>query len=105
MSGFDRWFADIDTEEWAAQFAAVPVVGRAVVVPAGEGLFNEPAVTIEVTDELLMDYGIIPDTRPPAVPPSRWTLLRWKLPAWRRQAARRAYRIIAGDWPDDGEDD
>jgi hypothetical protein len=46
-----------------------------------------------------------PDTRPPAARPSAWTLLRWKLPAWREQAARVAYRVLAGQWPDDGEGD
>ncbi len=42
----------------------------------------------------------------PKPPPPSWrTRLRNKLSDWRERTARRAYRIIAGDWPDDGEDD
>lgn len=59
----------------------------------------------DVPNELLMDYGLIPDTRPPRPPtPWRWRL-RNKLGDWRERAARRAYKIIAGDWPDDRPDD
>lgn len=58
-----------------------------------------------VPNELLMDYGVIPDTRP-APPPPTWRH-RWrrKWEQWRESAARRAYKIIAGDWPHDGGDD
>lgn len=58
---------------------------------------------INVPDDLLMDMGFIPDTREHRPVPWRWRL-RWKVGAWRDRAARRAYKIIAGDWPDDGED-
>jgi hypothetical protein len=36
--------------------------------------------------------------------PWRWRA-KQKLRDWREQAARLAYRAVAGDWPDDGEDD
>jgi hypothetical protein len=55
-----------------------------------------------VPDELLMDMGVIPDTRPPL--PWRWRM-RNRISDWRETAARRAYKIIAGGWPDDREDD
>lgn len=45
------------------------------------------------------------DDDAPEIPPSWRTRLRRKLGAWREQAARRAYRIVAGYWPDNGEDD
>jgi hypothetical protein len=60
---------------------------------------------IEVSDDLAMDAGLIPDTRPKPPPPSWRTRFRWKRAEWRERAARRAYKIIAGDWPDDREDD
>lgn len=126
MSAMDDWFAKNmpDAEQWAARFAADPVTGRPNVVPMG-GPLNAPepsrggflvppgllediklnAAYIEVPNELLMDYGVIPDTRPPRPPlPWRWRAKR-KLRACREQAARIAYRAIAGDWPDNGEDD
>ena len=72
--------------------------------PAGEWAQNtsEPvrilkaATIIQVPDELLMDAGVIPDTRPPR-PPLPWrTRLRYRIGDWRESLARRAYRIIAG---------
>jgi hypothetical protein len=41
----------------------------------------------------------------PLPPPSWRTRLRWKRDGWREHAARRAFRVIAGYWPHDGEDD
>jgi hypothetical protein len=51
---------------------------------------------LPVSEEILMDEGIIPDTRPR---PALRKRLRWKAAAARERAARRAYRVIAGDWP------
>lgn len=47
------------------------------------------------SDELLMDYGAIPDTRPPVHVPWR-RRLRWRLTAKREVLARWAFRRIAG---------
>lgn len=125
MSAFDDWFARMmpDAEAWAAQFAAEPVVARPNVVPmdeplpARDGFLVPPGLAdalleavklsaiINVPDELLTDYGAIPDTRPKPPPlPWRWRL-RNRISDWRGRTARRAYRIIAGEWPDSGEDD
>lgn len=41
----------------------------------------------------------------PVVPPTRRQRLKNRIGMWRNLAARRAYRTIAGYWPDDGEDD
>jgi hypothetical protein len=51
---------------------------------------------IAISDELAMEYGLIPDTRPPP-PPIPWrTRLRWRWGEARDRAAERAYRLIAG---------
>jgi hypothetical protein len=57
---------------------------------------------IFVPDELAMDAGMIPDTRPRAALRKR---LRWKVAALRERAARLAYRVISGDWPYEPDDD
>ena len=54
------------------------------------------AMRLEISDELLMDYGLIPDTRPPR-PPVPWrTRLRWRWHGTRGRLAERAYKLIAG---------
>jgi hypothetical protein len=108
VSAFDDCFARMmpDAEAWFAEHAAEPVTGRPAVVPAGEPLnVRKLSAVIEVPDELLMDYGLIPDTRPKPPPPSWRTRLRWKRDEWRERTARRAYKVIAGYWPDNGKDD
>lgn len=32
---------------------------------------------VPISDELAMEYGLIPDTRPPSPPPSRRQRIRW----------------------------
>lgn len=90
MPAAEQWFEEQDAEP--DDDSAEPLIIKA-------------ASYIEVSDELLMDYGVIPDTRPPLPPPSWRTRLRWKRGMWRNLAARRAYKVIAGYWPDNGEDD
>jgi hypothetical protein len=120
VSAFDDWFAKNmpDAEWWFQQFAAEPVAARPNVEPMGEpfsapepsrggflvppGLLN--AAYIEVSNELLMDCGVIPDTRERRPIPWRWRA-KSKIREWRESAARVAYRAIAGQWPDNGEDD
>lgn len=64
--------------------------------PEPELLIQKDAVYIPVSEELLMDFGVIPDTRPPR-PPVPWhRRLRWKLSAARTRAAEVAYRLISG---------
>jgi hypothetical protein len=67
------------------------------------GVFSRASLTVTrasawilVPDELAMDAGMIPDTRPR--PPWR-TRARWRAERWRGRAARRAYRMISGEWP------
>ena len=54
---------------------------------------------VMVSNELLMDMGVIPDTRPPP-PPIPWRRrLRWRWYDKRDRLAERAYRLIAGHDP------
>jgi hypothetical protein len=61
------------------------------------------ATQIEVSTDLLMDFGVILDTRPPLPPPSRRTRLRRKIEAIRLAVARRAYELISGYELDDDD--
>lgn len=106
---FDRMMPDVDA--WAEQFRAIPVTGQAVVVPAGEPFngFLVPPIVTETMLEAVKLSGVIHVpfelvNPPDSVPPTWRTRFRWKRAEWREQAARRAYRLIAGDWPDDEED-
>jgi hypothetical protein len=92
------------TLQWFDEQSPEPL-GWPVNVDDGKPVIIKAASYIEVPNELLMDYGVIPDTRPKPPPPSWRTRFRWKREQWRERAARRAYRIVAGDWPDDREDD
>jgi hypothetical protein len=113
VSALDDWFAKNmpDVEEWAARHGTRSVEGWTWDRQAGpnqlDALLIPRKVTgyIEVSDELLMDCGAIPDTRPKPPPlPWRWRL-RNRISDLRERAARRAYKIIAGEWPHDREDD
>lgn len=116
MSGIDDYFARMmpDAMQWLEdQATAEPFAfGRPVAPGDPVSPFSQVSLdarklsaSIVVPDELLMDYGLIPDTRPKPPPPSWRTRLRRKLGDWRERAARRAFKAIAGYWPDNGEDD
>jgi hypothetical protein len=64
----------------------------------------ELAMHLEISDDLLMDFGVIPDTRPPLPPPSLRTRWRWRIADLRAGVARRAYKLIAGYDPHDDDD-
>lgn len=51
---------------------------------------------VQVPDELLMDTGVIPDTRT-RKQPSRRTRLRWRIDASREYLARWVYRRLTGE--------
>jgi hypothetical protein len=71
--------------------------------PEPELLIQKHAMYLQIPDELLMDYGAIPDTRP-RVPVSRRMRLRWRLDRDRERLARWAYRRIAGcDLPEEDQ--
>lgn len=102
VNAMDDWFARNmpDTGRWAADMAAEPVVRRSVVIPEGEPIVIRKIISyIEVPDELLSDVRATP------VPLPWRTRLRCAVTDLREQAARGAYRAIAGYWPDSGEDD
>lgn len=53
------------------------------------------AAYVPVSDELLMDAGVIPDTRPPVRIP--WhRRLRWRWQEWRERFGRKVGGWIAG---------
>lgn len=81
----------IPAGQWAQDAAGTPTIIKASAV-------------IQVPYELLMDAGVIPDTRPPLPPPSWRTRLRRKRDQWREAAARRAFRLIAGYEVPDGNE-
>lgn len=91
MSAFDDYFAKMmpDAGAWFASHAAEPG-------PGDEPLITKHAMTFEVSEELLMDYGVIPDTRPPLPPPPWRTRLRWRWYSARTHAAEIAYKLISG---------
>jgi hypothetical protein len=88
-----KWFDEQAPDGESREAGAEPLIAHKLVS------------YIEVPNELLMDYGVIPDTRPKPPPPSWRTRFRRKREQWREQTARRAFKIIAGYWRDDGEDD
>jgi hypothetical protein len=110
---FDDYFAKMmpAAEQWFAEQAAETATGQPAVEPARDGFLVPPGMLeglhdalkltayIEVSDELFTHVR-----RPLPPLPWRWRL-RNRVTSWREQTARRAYRAIAGDWPDDGEDD
>lgn len=64
--------------------------------PGPELLVTKHTAHILVSEEMLMDCGVIPDTRPPP-PPVPWRRrLRWRLADARERAAALAYRLISG---------
>lgn len=117
MSAFDDYFARMkpDVDAWFAEQAdALGDYSFARPRPPGDPVnaFSQASLdarklssVVVVPNELLMDAGIIPDTRPKPPPPSWRTRLRRKRGEWRERAARHAYKVIAGYWPDGGEDD
>jgi hypothetical protein len=88
------------SEDLAAKLGEpAPVVGRATVLPPPLSGMNMPALTVTkfghvmpVSEEILMNEGLIPDTRPP-VPLSRRLRFRW----WWRARVDGA-RLRVGSW-------
>jgi len=86
---------------------AQPVTAAATVIPMGapaDLAVRKLSAIAQVPDELLMDMGAIPDTRPPRPPlPRKWRM-RNRVAGWRERLAGRAYKIIAGYEVPDQED-
>lgn len=102
VNAFEDWFAKNQPgiEKWLSDMAADPVTARSAVVLMGEPFEARKIVTyIDVPDELLADLRAMPSPLP-----WRWRL-RNRIADLRESAARRAYKIIAGEWPHDREDD
>lgn len=75
--------------------------------PSQGGFLVPPSLRSDILLSALQGSALLLGPDEPAAtrkPPTWRQKLRWKLTAWREQAARRAFRVIAGYWPDDGED-
>lgn len=87
--GVDQ-LSDLISEDLARAFAALgeqPTVGSDAVVNV-----RTVSHVMPISAGLAMDYGLIPDTRPP-VKISRWDRLRWR---WRDR--RSAARLRLASW-------
>jgi hypothetical protein len=79
-----------------------------------EPLINDIALSVtkmsgylEVPEEMLMDFGVIPDTRPKPVLTRREQFARWRrrrINSARLALAGRAYRLISGEDVPEPED-
>lgn len=101
MSGFahSREHVNGNAEWFAAQ-----VRGNAPEPPA-DGFMIPPGLSEALHDAIMDAYDLPRDLFEPGPPPTRRQRIRRKLGAWRERAARRAYKSIAGYWPENGEDD
>lgn len=85
----------VGDQAWPGSTIGYPEVTTRSFTRAGITV-TKASAWMPVSDEAAMDAGVIPDTRPRAPWHRR---LRWRAAAWRERAARRAYRMIAGEWP------
>jgi hypothetical protein len=94
-------FGPLFDEASAAFRDSVPGEHSAAAWRDAEVTADKLSYVIQVPDELLMDAGVIPDTRVRR-PPSLRSRLRWRVAAARERAGGLAYRLIAGhDVPED----
>ena len=102
--GYSFEFTPIDYRVADRMDLAAQVRGTAPEPPP-DGFTVPPGMLEGLRDALMDAYGLPRDFFEPGPPPTRRQKLRRNLAAWRQNAARRAYRTIAGHWPGDGEDD
>jgi len=92
----DGWPEDLQYEAlWAT--VSMDLVDSYEKVLADEfTVVKTPVACLPISDEMAMEYGLIPDTRPPYVPPRWRTRLRWRIADLRERAAVNLYRLAAG---------
>lgn len=95
LAYFER-LAD-EAQQVAPHESVIPMDG-----PADLTVRKLSATTL-VPDELLMDMGMLPDTRVRKPPPWRWRV-RNRVSGWREKLACRAYKLITGYEVPDRED-
>lgn len=110
---FGRWFDDLMPHAVKFFDDAAGLPQHDTVMPLGEPLtwaqnvsdatptIRKASAIVHVPDELLMDAGVIPDTRPPARDLRPWHhKIAFRIVKWwdkrRNRAAYRAFKIIAG---------
>jgi len=97
-----------DSPDWFIE----QVHGTAPEVPY-DGYLVPPGFTGELFQRLQEGFAAMDawyDSHPVPAEPVPWhrrarSALNRNVQAWRDRAARRAYKTIAGDWPDDGPED
>ena len=88
----------------AADWFTAQVRGTAPEPPPDDFLIP-PGFAEDLRKMIAELFGIPGEMLAPLPPPTRRQRIRRKLGDWRTRAARRAFKIIAEEWPDDGEDD
>ena len=74
--------------------------------PPQDGFMIPPGLAEDLRNALMDAYGLPRDLFTRELPPPTWrTRLRSTWNELRERAARRAFKIIAGYWPADGEDE
>ena len=102
MTWIDEWlsdrltsFGDVDGGGGEGGYLLPqPPFGEKVAVS-----FAKMSAVIPVSLDLLMDEGVIPDTRPKTMrkPPSRRERFRMSRSRWRRSVAEWLYELISGE--------
>jgi hypothetical protein len=72
--------------------------------PPDDGFMIPPGFAEDLRATIAELFGVPAGPFEPGPPPTRRQRLRSKVSDWRERAARRAYKVIAGYWPDNGED-
>lgn len=73
--------------------------------PPPDGFLVPPGLAEDLRKSIAELFGIPGEMLEPGPPPTRRQRIRNKVSGWREQAARRAFKLIAGYWPDGREDD
>lgn len=94
MSGLDEAFRRI-WEDAAARLSADLPPDTYLELDTTPLVVTKYSGYLAVSDDVLMDAGVIPDTRPPVRTPWR-RCLRWRWLVWRERAGRKIGGWIAG---------
>lgn len=103
-TGYRFEFTPIDYRVADRMDLAAQVRGTAPEPPPDGFMMMPPEIT-EIFKGWWSDLEAAVRDRPKPPPLTRRQRLKRKIGQWRDLAARRAFKVIAGDWPDGGGDD